>query len=351
MHHLKVDPDIKLDFQDVLIRPRRSKLKSRSEVDLFCEYTFKNSKKTCKCIPLVASNMDTIGTFEMAAALSKQGLMTAVHKYYCAEEWKSFAQENPEALNFVTISSGTSEDDIKRLSGILHEVPGIFGVTLDIANGYQDSFPDTISRVRDEFPNHAIVAGNVVTGELVEDLIRAGADIVKVGVGPGSVCITRIKTGVGYPQLSVVLECGEVAHEIGGHLMADGGCTCPGDIAKAIGGGADFVMMGGMLAGHDQSGGELRTKEDGTKVKTFYGMSSETAMSKHVGQVASYRTAEGKCVEVPYRGDVNETLQDILGGLRSTCTYTGSPSLSQLASRTTFIRVQHQANYFYGTKH
>ncbi|BES99218.1 Hypothetical protein NTJ_12035 [Nesidiocoris tenuis] len=277
--------------------------------------------------------------------------MTAVHKYYSVDEWKAFAQSSPEALDFVTVSSGTSEDDIKRLSSIVNEVPGISGITLDIANGYQDSFPDIIARVRDAFPKHTIVAGNVVTGEVVEDLIRAGADVVKVGLGPGSVCITRIKTGVGYPQLSAVLECSEVAHEMGGHIMADGGCTCPGDIAKALGGGADFVMLGGMLAGHDQSGGELRTKEDGTKVKTFYGMSSETAMSKHAGQVASYRTAEGKSVEVPYRGDVTDTLQDILGGLRSTCTYVGAAKLAELAPRTTFIRVQHQANYFYGTKH
>ncbi|NXU65492.1 GMPR1 reductase, partial [Horornis vulcanius] len=186
-------------------------------------------------------------------------------------------------------------------------------------------------------------AGNVVTGEMVEELIISGADIVKVGIGPGSVCTTRIKTGVGYPQLSAVIECADSAHGLKGHIISDGGCNCPGDVAKAFGAGADFVMIGGMFAGHDQSAGDI-IERNGKKVKLFYGMSSDTAMKKHAGGVAEYRASEGKTVEVPYRGDVEHTILDILGGLRSTCTYVGAAKLKELSKRTTFIRVTQQHN-------
>lgn len=184
---------------------------------------------------------------------------------------------------------------------------------------------------------------------MVEELLLSGADIIKVGIGPGSVCTTRVKTGVGYPQLSAIIECADAAHGLGGHIISDGGCTIPGDIAKAFGAGADFVMLGGMLAGHDQSGGEL-IERNGERFKTFYGMSSETAMGKHSGGVADYRASEGKTVEVPYRGNVTETLQDILGGLRSTCTYVGAQRLKELTKRTTFIRVAEQENRVYTRK-
>ncbi|KHJ89543.1 putative GMP reductase [Oesophagostomum dentatum] len=173
---------------------------------------------------------------------------------------------------------------------------------------------------------HTIMAGNVVTGEMVEELLLTGADIVKVGIGPGSVCTTRKKAGVGYPQLSATMECADAAHGLNGHVISDGGCTNPGDVAKAFGGGADFVMIGGLFAGHDQSGGEIIEK-DGRKYKLFYGMSSDTAMKKHQGSVAEYRSSEGKTITIPYRGDVNGTVQDILGGIRSACTYTGAAKL------------------------
>jgi GMP reductase len=192
------------------------------------------------------------------------------------------------------------------------------------------------------------MAGNVVTGEMVEELLLAGADIVKVGIGPGSVCTTRIKTGVGYPQLSAIIECADAAHGLGGLIIADGGCKVPGDVAKAFGGGADFVMLGGMLAGHTESGGELTTGADGKKYKSFYGMSSGVAMEKYAGSVAEYRASEGKVTRVPYRGDVSGTLLDLLGGLRSTCTYVGAKSLKELSKRTTFVRVQEQHNEWFG---
>jgi GMP reductase len=205
-----------------------------------------------------------------------------------------------------------------------------------------------LKKTRKVFKDKVIIAGNVVTGEMVEELILSGADIVKVGIGPGSVCTTRVKTGVGYPQLSATIECADAAHGLGGHIIADGGCKMPGDVAKAFGAGADFVMLGGMLAGHDESGGQVIEK-DGKKYKEYYGMSSKTAMEKHSGGVANYRASEGKTVTIPYRGPVANTLQDVLGGVRSTCTYVGARKLKELSKRTTFIRVLEQENQVFGT--
>uniref|UniRef100_A0A3B4BF90 GMP reductase n=1 Tax=Periophthalmus magnuspinnatus TaxID=409849 RepID=A0A3B4BF90_9GOBI len=303
----RVDADLKLDFKDVLFRPKRSSLKSRSEVDLTRTYTFRNSKQTYTGIPIIAANMDTTGTFEMAQVLSKHTLFTAIHKHYSVEDWKNFAEKNPECIEHVAASSGSGKADLEKLCAILE------------------------------------AAGNVVTGEMVEELILTGADIIKVGIGPGSVCTTRIKTGVGYPQLSAVIECADSAHGLKGHIISDGGCSCPGDVAKAFGAGADFVMMGGMLAGHDQCSGEVIEK-DGKKFKMFYGMSSDTAMKKYVGGVAEYRASEGRTVQVPYKGDVENTIRDVLGGLRSTCTYVGAAKLKELSRRTTFIRVTQQSS-------
>jgi len=335
--------DVKLDFKDVLLRPKRSKIRSRADVDLVREFKFHNSKQVHHGVPIIASNMDTVGTFEMAKALGQHKCYTCIHKYYSIDEWRQFAASNKEVMPYVAASSGTAEGDFERLCDILENVPDVKFICLDVANGYSEFFVDYVKKVREAFPTHTILAGNVVTGEMVEALIFAGADIVKCGIGPGSVCTTRKKTGVGYPQLSAVMECADSAHGLSAHIISDGGCTCPGDVAKAIGAGADFVMLGGMLAGHDQSGGEIIEK-DGKKRKLFYGMSSATAMTKHKGGVAEYRASEGKTVEVPYRGDVNVTMLDILGGLRSACTYVGAGRVKEMPKRTTFIRVTQQLN-------
>ncbi|XP_050430807.1 GMP reductase 2-like [Adelges cooleyi] len=339
--------EVKLDFKDVLLRPKRSTLKTRAEVDLYRHIMFRNSRRTYQGIPLIASNMDTVGTFEMAAVFGKHGVFTTIHKYYEVDEWLVFANENPTILDHVAVSCGISEADFQKLGKILAAVPGVSFICLDVANGYTQQFVDIVRKTRNTYPQHTIIAGNVVTGEMVEELILSGADIIKVGIGPGSVCTTRIKTGVGYPQLSAVIECADAAHGLQGHIISDGGCVCPGDVAKAFGAGADYVMLGGMLAGHDESGGELTIKSDGTKCKSFYGMSSLTAMKKHSGGKAEYRAAEGKAVEVPYRGKVNDTLLDILGGLRSACTYTGAHKLKELPRRSTFIRCTQQVNPVY----
>jgi GMP reductase len=232
---------------------------------------------------------------------------------------------------------------MEKLDAVLKAVPDLELICIDVANGYAESFVRCIRQVRAKYPSKTIMAGNVVTKEMTEELIFSGADIVKVGIGPGSVCTTRKQTGVGYPQLSAVMECADAAHGLGGRIISDGGCTCPGDVAKAFGAGADFVMLGGMLAGHDECSGEV-IEESGKFFKLFYGMSSDTAMQKYAGGVAEYRSSEGKTVKVPYRGPLDETIRDILGGMRSACTYVGASELRELAKRTTFVRVTQQLN-------
>lgn len=345
---MRIDYEIKLGFKDVMIRPKRSTLKSRSQVDLRRTFRFRNSEREWTGIPVMAANMDTVGTFSMARVLGVEGLVTAVHKHYTPEQWNSFAAaSDPQILENVMVSTGTGDSDREKINIILNNNPGLKYLCIDVANGYSEHFTDFVKRVRDDWPDKVITAGNVVTGEMVEELILSGADIVKVGIGPGSVCTTRVKTGVGYPQLSAVIECADAAHGLGGHIISDGGCSRPGDVAKAFGAGADYVMLGGMLAGHEECEGEV-IEENGESFILFYGMSSSTAMDKYTGGVAEYRASEGKSVKIHYRGSVKDTLKDILGGVRSACTYVGAARLKELSRRTTFIRVMEQENNTYG---
>lgn len=345
---MRIENEIKLGFKDVMFRPKRSTLKSRSEVTIEREFTFLHTQKKWSGVPLIAANMDTVGTFEMAEALYKEKIITAIHKHYSVQEWSDFLKDkNDDFYQYIALSTGTGKADEEKIKTILDTNPKIQFLCIDVANGYSEHFVEFVKKARQNFPDKIIMAGNVVTGEMVEELILAGADIIKVGIGPGSVCTTRIKTGVGYPQLSAIIECADAAHGLGGQIIGDGGCKVPGDVAKAFGGGADFVMIGGMFAGHDESGGELIT-ENGKTFRLFYGMSSQTAMDKHSGGVAEYRASEGKTVKVPYKGPVAETVKDILGGVRSTCTYVGASKLKELSKRTTFIRVQEQENQVFG---
>ena len=340
---MRILDDIKLDFKDVLFVPKRSTLSSRKQVNLTRDYTFKHSGGTFKGVPIMASNMDGVGTFEMATALQAHGLFTCLVKTYSVITWLNTAK-NLLPGHFA-VSTGITDSDYEKLQNIINNNPDVEFICIDVANGYSEYFGDFVAKVRAEFPKHTIIAGNVVTADMTQELILRGADIVKVGIGPGSVCTTRIQTGVGYPQLSAIIECADAAHGLGGHIIADGGCTCPGDVAKAFGAGADFVMLGGMLAGHDQGCGEVKDR-----MVTFYGMSSDTAMEKHHGGVAAYRSSEGKTVSVPYKGSVDDTVLDILGGLRSTCTYVGAQSLKQLSKCTTFARVTQQVNNVFSGK-
>lgn len=347
---MRIEEDLKLGFKDVLIRPKRSTLKSRSDVELDRDFTFKHSGWKWSGVPIIAANMDTVGTFRMAEALASFGVLTAVHKHYSVEQWQAFVQSaSPEVLRHVMVSSGTSEADFEKMLRIMALSPALKFICIDVANGYSEHFVDFLRKVRASYADKVICAGNVVTGEMVEELILSGADIVKVGIGPGSVCTTRVKTGVGYPQLSAVIECADAAHGLGGQIVSDGGCSVPGDVAKAFGGGADFVMLGGMLAGHDECEGTV-VEERGERFMLFYGMSSESAMKRHVGGVAQYRAAEGKTVKLPLRGPVENSVRDILGGLRSACTYVGAERLKELTKRTTFIRVAEQENRVFGSK-
>ena len=346
---MRIETEIKLDFKDVLIRPKRSTLNTRSDVDISREFSFHHNKRPYHGIPVIAANMDTVGTFEMARALAKHQMVTALHKHYEIPQYVEFFRALLTS-DVVFYSLGISEQDEEKFHRVMRQLgtaTPIRHVCIDAANGYTEKFVGFVQKIRNAYPEIVLMAGNVVTGEMTEELILAGADIVKVGIGPGSVCTTRKMTGVGYPQLSAIIECADAAHGLEGHICADGGCTTVGDIAKAFGGGADFVMMGGMFAGHDECGGEIIIRDE-QKFVRFYGMSSKTAMDKYAGGVAAYRAAEGKEVLIPYRGAVENTAQEILGGVRSACTYVGARRLRELSKRTTFIRVTQQLNEVFG---
>jgi len=351
-----IEEDFKLDFSSVLIRPKRSTLKSRKEVDLFRTTIFRNSKEEYIGIPIMAANMDGVGTFEIADALAKKNLFTCLVKTYSVNELVSFFDCDDSDLRYdrrenVAMSIGTSDDDLQKFCNVMELSDGaVKYLCVDVANGYTEMFSNFIYQLRLNFSKLVIIAGNVVTGDMTQELILNGADIVKCGIGPGSVCTTRIQTGVGYPQLSSVIECADAAHGLGGHIIADGGCVSSGDVAKAFGGGADFVMLGGMLSGHDEGGGEYILEDDNPEpigVK-FYGMSSETANEKHFGGLKDYRASEGKEVIVPYRGRIDNTVQTILGGVRSSCTYVGARRIKDLTKCTTFVKVYNTHNTIFG---
>lgn len=356
---MRIEAELKLDYKDVLIRPKRSTLKSRKEVNLTRSYKFRNSTRAWTGVPIMAANMDGVGTFSMANALSDLNLFTCITKQNSPKDWYNCFDADSD---LTAVSTGTNLKEYEKTKEII-ETNNLKWICIDIANGYSEHFVDFVKQVRRDHPFINIIAGNVVTADMTQELILAGADVVKVGIGPGSVCTTRIQTGVGYPQLSAVIECADAAHGLGGHIIADGGCTCPGDVAKAFAAGADFVMLGGIFAGHNEGGGEIINKNYWTperhsygndkhgspiykteKFVQFYGMSSDTAMEKHSGGVANYRSSEGRTVEIPYKGKIASTVQDLLGGIRSTCTYVGAKDLKSLSKCTTFVRCTQQFN-------
>ena len=369
---MRIEDEVKLDYSDVLIRPKRSTLGSRKQVRMDRKFEFRHYniplKDDChyEGIPIMASNMDGVGTFEMADTLGEKSIFTCLVKTYSVAELVDYfdKQDAPAwRKEHVAMSIGVKEEDEQKFRNVYEQVGDkLKYVCIDVANGYSQRFIEYVKEFRQLYPKLVIIAGNVVTADQTQELILNGADIVKVGIGPGSVCTTRIQTGVGYPQLSAVIECADAAHGLGGHIIADGGCTCPGDVAKAFAGGADFVMLGGMLAGHDEGGGEVITKKyitneladrvgnrvfEEKQFVQFYGMSSTTANDKHFEGLKDYRSSEGRTVLVPYRGSVVVTLQDVLGGVRSTLTYVGAIKLKQLAKCTTFIKVNNQFNKTY----
>ena len=361
---MQIENDVKLDYSSVLLRPKRSTLSSRKQVRLERTHTFRNSRQTFERIPIMAANMDGVGTFDMADTLGRLGLFTCLVKTYTIKQLVGFFVDEPKRAEYTAYSMGITDDDFAKFRAVYAGAPVKY-VCVDVANGYSERFLNFVAALRQEYPDVTIIAGNVVTADQTQELILRGADIVKVGIGPGSVCTTRIKTGVGYPQLSAVIECADAAHGLDGHVIADGGCVSSGDVAKAFAGGADFVMLGGMLAGHDEGGGKVITKiyETNEVTKTddgffesvyeekhfvqFYGMSSDAANTKHFGGLKDYRSSEGREVLVPYRGSITDTVQDILGSVRSTCTYVGAAKLKHLPKCATFIRCQDTHNRVY----
>ena len=339
---MRIERDLKLTFDDVLIRPKRSTLISRSDVNLVRKFTFRHTEETWDGVPIVAANMDTTGLFSIAEILQGHKMLTCTQKFYSTKEF-SDAWENGVNSEFVAVTCGSTDESFELLKRKMATNKGLKMICIDVANGYREVFLNFVKKVRGAFPEKIIIAGNVATREMTEALILAGADIVKVGIGPGSVCTTRKVAGVGYPQLSAISECADAAHGLNGHVMSDGGCSSPGDVAKAFAAGADFVMLGGMLAGHDESGGEL-IEDGGGSYKSFYGMSSAKAMETHYGEIADHRAPEGKEVRVPYRGPLEVTVQSILGGLRSACSYVGARRIKDLPKCTTFIRVSMTTN-------
>ena len=366
---------IELDFCDVLFRPKRTTLNSRQEANVVREYKFKYYPKTISSCGIIAANMATTGTFEINDVLQKYKAITCLHKHYDFNKPENFGyitqnDAKPESAHnaYTFISTGLRDDKEKLFALLADDHFKIDKLCVDIANGYIPKLTEFVKEVRSKFPNLLIMVGNVVTGDMTQDLILSGADIVKVGIGPGSVCTTRKLTGVGRPQLSAILECADAAHGVGGLVCADGGCTCAGDVAKAFGAGADFVMLGGMFAGTDEASGELIEKIIQTdelvpsadnpevselltvkkKYKLFYGMSSQLAQERHFGGMACYRASEGKVVEVAYKGSVENVIQEVLGGLRSTMSYIGATRLKDIPKCTTFYRVNRQLNEIFG---
>ena len=340
---MRIEQDIKLDYKDVLFKPKRSKLESRRDVDLTRTFKFHNSGNEWTGVPVMASNMDGVGTFAMAKVLQDHKMITVMRKHYTVDDWTKNAKG--VKMKYLSVCTGTGiiwdpdAPDYATMKAVLAMYPDIKFITVDVVNAYHENYADFIARLRDEYPDKTIIAGNVISAEMTEELIIKGADIVKCGIGPGSVCTTRTMTGVGVPQLSGIIECADAANGIGGHIIADGGCVFPGDVSKAFGAGAHFVMLGGMLAGHDESEGKVVNG----KIQ-FYGMSSNAAMAVHGTRKDGYRGAEGKVVELPHKGPVDATVVEILGGLRSTATYIGAKRIKDMPKCTTFVRVTQQVN-------
>jgi GMP reductase len=342
---MRIINDVKLDFDDVLILPKRSNIGSRAEIDLVRKFTTLNSKQEIEGIGIFASNMDATGTISMAESLANYRMFTCLHKFYSEDVLIEFFTNSP-AKDYTFYSLGITDDDINKLIAVSKRVP-IHKLAVDVANGYSKYFVDKLQKIRELFPNGIVLAGNVCTPGQAQEIVLSGrADCVKVGIGSGQNCLTRMVAGIGMPQLSAVIECADAAHGLGALVCSDGGCRTPGDVVKAFAAGADFVMLGGMLSATDESEGEWIDEEEwignrctNKKKFKFYGMSSTEAVNKYAGGVAEYRASEGKCSLVDAKGPVKNVVQQILGGLRSACSYVGAKSLKQLSKCTTFVRV------------
>ena len=334
---MRIENDIKLDFNDVLLKPKRSTLSSRNDVEI--NRTFKFTKN--KIVPIIASNMDIIGTIEMSKVMKEYNMLCSLHKFYNINVIIDHFN-NESNSDYTIYSLGITDNDFNKFEKINNKT-NIKWVMIDVANGYTENFLYKVKKFRNDYPDKILIAGNVCTGEITETLVLEGIDVVKVGIGSGGVCTTRLVAGVGQPQLSSVIECADAAHGLNGHIISDGGCQVPGDIAKAFGGGADFVMIGSMLAGVIEGGGNIIEKE-GKQFVEFYGMSSKKANDKYFDGLKDYRAPEGKEILVEYKGPAKDVIQKIIGGLRSSCTYIGAKRIKDIPKCTTFLRIKNTHN-------
>lgn len=339
---MRFENEIYYDFADVLIKPKRSTLTSRKDVDVTRTFKMKHSGEIFTVTPIIAANMDTVATFELALEFERLGLMTALHKHYSIDDLVDFfATKQP---NHIWYSMGVTDNDLAKYQLVQQTLMEqhsyrIKKVCIDVPNMYSEYCIEFVKRFRGNEQDITLLAGNVATAEQTEQLILSGVDAVKLGVGPGAACTTRLQTGVGVPQLSCVIECADAAHGLGGHVCSDGGITCPGDLAKALGAGSDFVMMGSVFAAHAEN-----STPDSNGMSIFYGMSSKTANDKYAGGLKTYRASEGRELKIPHRGPVENTVREYLGGLRSMMTYIGARELKHISKCTTFIKVNRQLN-------
>lgn len=343
---MRILPDIKLDFSDILLVPKRSTIESRKEINLERVFHFRYSTMPWAGIPIISSNMTSVTTPKVAEKMLEH------HMLACQPKNVRFPFSSDDLIPSVGLNSDYGDFEYGFLC-------------VDVPNGYIENIVSLTKAIRDLHQERVtLIVGNVVTAEQTEALILAGADIIKIGIGGGSACSTRIKTGVGMPQLSAVIECADAAHGLNGLIISDGGCQVTGDVCKAFAAGADFVMLGGMLAGHEENAKICITCEGTGSISTldlvhsikctycdglgknydFYGSSSERSNNETAGGLKNYRASEGWEIKLPNRGSIENTLQDIEGGLRSACAYVGAKNLKSLSKCATFVQVNRQAN-------
>ena len=361
-----------LDYSDILIKPKMgNNLSSRKDVNLTREYVFKRGQIR-KGLGIFNANMATVGNFETAKKLLKAGMFATLHKFYTAEEMIDFMRqcqnEKTDYSNLfisIGIKNGIRElDKLKEIEdGAMWFKPNI---CIDAPNFYINKAFEVLKHCRELFPESVIMCGNIASSDICHKLLDY-ADILKVGIGPGSVCRTRSVTGCGVPMVSCILDCADVVHSVGGMICADGGIVEVGDICKAFALNADFVMSGGMFAGTDEAEGEViekcyKTNEyaidmiDGSKpipdqplydikkYKLYYGMSSTLANNKFAGGMSNYKASEGREAFIPYTGSLDKILQDIKGGIASACTYIGAANVKDMSKCATLIKVNHTIN-------
>lgn len=366
---MQIVDSVQLDFSDVLIKPRRSSIDSRSKVNISRDYKFKWCPIPITGTGIMQSNMGTIGNFEVSRKMLEQGLFACLHKHHNVEDLVSFYKElfsnGDGTWRRCFLSIGLRDNGIEKLRTINKELGVQIGIKFDVPNGYIPQVKERVIELRKEFPEMFIMVGNVVTGDITEDLILSGADCVAVGIGNGAQCLTRRQTGCGRPQFSALVECSDAAHQVGGMVCCDGGITCPGDLGKAFGAGSDFIMIGSLFAGTDEADGEIITKWinngeydrflydigykfephlEEKKFKQFYGMSSTLAQEKFGNGKPSYRASEGRVTLMPYVGSIDGVIEELLGGLRSTMTYIGAKNLKDIPKQSVFFKVHNQLN-------